>query len=174
MTRRSPFEKAIAFVTVVSLHLLILPAHGGETASLSGNVFDSTAGSAPLSGARVHVGDPESGRFYQSGRTDRDGGFTLDGLPAAEYRVAVESEGGLYVVGVPVRLAPGQARSLQLAINPQTEPPTTEDDDDGGVGFWHNPVTATLTVLGIAVALGFLIDELDDDDDDEDGSPTNP
>ncbi len=173
MTQRSRFEKAIAFVTVVSLHLLFLPAFGAQTGSLSGNVFDSTAGSAPLSGARVHVGDPESGRFYQSGRTDGEGGFTLDGLPAAEYRVAVESEGGLYVVGTPVRLAPGQARSLQLAINPQTDPPTPADAQGGG-GFWRNPVTATLTVLGIAVALGFLIDELDDDDDDEDGSPTNP
>ena len=61
MTQRSSFEKAIAFVTVVSLHVLFLPAFGAETASLSGNVFDSTAGSAPLSGARVHVGDPDSG-----------------------------------------------------------------------------------------------------------------
>jgi hypothetical protein len=175
MTQRSPFDRAIAFVTVVSLHLLFLPAFGAETASLRGHVFDSNAGSAPLSGARVHVGDPESGRFYRSGWTDGEGGFTLDGLPAAEYRVAVESEGGLYVVGTPVRLAPGQARSLQLAINPQTGPPTTQenDDDRGGGGFWRNPLTATLTVLGIAVALGFLIDELDDDDDD-DGSPTNP
>ena len=73
-----------------------------------------------------------------------------------------------------MRLAPGQSRSLHLAINARTGPQTSEEeDDDGGIGFWRNPVTATLTVLGIAVALGFLIDELDDDDDD-DGSPTNP
>ena len=53
------------------------------------------------------------------------------------------------------------------------DPPQASDDDDQDKGgFWRNPVTATLAVLGFAVLLGFLVDELDDDDDDD--SPSNP
>jgi hypothetical protein len=172
MKNRSPVDKSIAIATILSIHLLFLPVFGADTAALNGNIF-SAGDSTPLAGVRVHVGDPASGRIYQSDWTGNDGSFRVEGLPAAGYELAVEANGGLYVVGSAVQLAPGQTRDVQLAINAAADPPQGMDDDNEGQGgFWRNPVTATLTVLGFAVLLGFIVDELDDDDDDD--SPSNP
>jgi hypothetical protein len=90
-------------------------------------------------------------------------------VPASSYVLAVEADGGLYVVEVPVTLAPGQSRSVQLSLGSKLAPGASKGLKTTIV---DNPLTATLVILGGATILGLVIDEIDDDD--EPVSPTNP
>jgi hypothetical protein len=156
----------LASVLVLTVQALWIPAPAGDqTVSLAGMVVSSET-EAPLVGARLHVGDPTSGHVFTTQPTTEDGSFRLEKLPAASYRLAVEIEGGLYVVEAPVKLAPGEARSVTVAINPQSAPSPGEQQEKKkkkGAGFWNNPVTASLVIIGSATVLGLLINEGTDD-----------
>jgi hypothetical protein len=152
--------------------MLPLPA-AERSANLSGSVL-SAADSSPLVGVKLHAGDPKTGEIYSSPPTTADGKFRIEQLPAATYRVAVESEGGLYVASAPVKLAPGQAQSLTVAVNPQmADDPQSAKGKQGPAktSVWSNPGTAALIVLGASVVLGVAIDEATDDDDEIFASP---
>lgn len=164
MRRQSVLSRLTAAVTIVALQaFLVVPAQPAD-ASLHGRVLSGD--DLPLAGARVHVGNVPGERFYASGWTTDDGTFEVPDLPAAEYRLAVEVDGGLYMVSSPVVIAPGQSRSLQLAINPDNGDDATPEDEKKKKkrgGAWNNPLTATLIVLGTAIAIGLLLDAADSD-----------
>ena len=70
-------------------------------------------------------------------------------------------------------LAPGEAQNVTVAINPQTAPSPEEEQErkKKGAGFWNNPVTATLVVIGSATLLGYLIKS--GTDDESNASPSS-
>ena len=115
MTKRSFLVKALAGALVVLLPAITVPASAASTASLSGTVL-SVDDSSPLGGATVHVGDSESGTIYTSAPTNPDGNFQLEQLPAGTYELAVEMNGGLYLVESLVSLAPGASQRVHLAV----------------------------------------------------------
>ena len=170
---RSLSSRLLAAVTAIAVPMLFTPAFGEpQSASISGAVF-SAGSQLPLADARVHAGNPRTGEIFSSRVTSADGVFRMSTLPPAEYQLAVESGGGLYLVETPVSLEAGQNRNLQLAISPgksePADPPEEaekeeDDDDNGGLTIWSNPATATLILLGAAVILGFLIEDLITDD----------
>jgi hypothetical protein len=178
MKQRSLASKLVATLLVVALQGLILPLMAAEPgAKVNGSIL-SSRDDAPLAGAKLHLGDPRTGEVYSSGLSQTDGSFSIDSVPASTYEVAVESDGGLYVVDTPVKLAPGQTQSLNVAIDPQVSP-SPEDVDSkkknrGGTSVWNNPGTAALIVLGGAIVLGWIINEATDDDDEQPASPSNP
>lgn len=165
--KHSPATRVLALVLVASLQALFIPASAaGETASLEGTVISSET-DGPLPGVRLHAGDPKTGRVFTTRPTPSDGSFQLEELPAASYQLAVEIEGGLYVVESPLKLSPGQAQSVTVAINPQSAPSPEQEQEKKkkkGAGFWNNPVTAAAVVIGTATVLGLLIKEGTDDD----------
>lgn len=164
MRHRSALTRITAATTIVALQMLLVVSAEPGAASLQGHVI-ARDGESPLAGARVHVREVRGDDFFSSGWTGPDGRFEVGGLPAALYEVAVEADGGLYLVDAPLTLAPGQTRSLQLAVKPNTDTRDEEDDDDrpGAVVVrgWSNPLTATLIVLGSAIGVGVLIESLD-------------
>ncbi|HEX4823510.1 MAG TPA: carboxypeptidase-like regulatory domain-containing protein [Candidatus Polarisedimenticolaceae bacterium] len=90
-----------------------------------------------------------------------DGSFRIDGVPAGQADLAVETESGLYVVATPVSIAPGATRNLQLALGRQdTSPPPGEKKAKRAGGVWANPLYATLIVVGAAVVVGVAISAL--------------
>ena len=125
--------------------------------------------------SRVAGVDPKTGEVYTSGPSDSEGNYELTNVPASTYEVAVEADGGLYLVQSPLKLAPGQMQSVNLAVNAQmADDPAAEQEKTkrrGGTGVWNNPATAALIVIGAAVVLGLLIDAATDDDDDQPSSP---
>lgn len=156
-----------------------------EPATLSGVVVDASA-RTPIEGARLWAGDRGTGRLYPAATDPVDGGFELD-LPAATYELAVELDGGLYLAHTPVQLAPGQARAVQVAIDPtlavrraaEEEMPPAEGTQPASSELekptlWNNPLTAALVVLGAAVVVGLLIEELTDEEDEPLASPFDP
>jgi len=56
---------------------------------------------------------------------------------------------------------------VHLAVRPATTAPSPQEASEGkkGLSFWDNPLTATLIVLGAAVVVGVVVDELTDDDE---------
>jgi len=159
--RNVQVARCVAAALVVALGVPLAPMAGAATqaASLGGRVV--TAGTeAPLAGARVHVGDESASRIVTSGVTGEDGAFEVAGLPPAAYQLAVESGGGLYVVGTPLKLAPGERRSVQLAVS--QEPAAAEEKDKEKkkkslAALWNNPLVATAAVVGVAVIVGLIV-----------------
>ena len=170
MTQRSFSSRMIATGLILSLQVLFVPVFAGPgTATLTGSIL-SAGSDVPLAGAKLHAGDPKTGKIYSSEPAGADGAFTIENLPPATYEVAVESDGGLYIVQTPVKLAPGVTQNVNLAIHRQAAPNPDPDDDDG-IGFWDNPLTAALIVLGAALVVGFAVDSWTDDDPVSPASP---
>lgn len=166
MSHRGTFFRTVAALLVVALPFVFVPTvSAAEVASLSGTLFAGD-GTEPIDGAIVHAADLRTGKIYSAPASTDDGTFELSDLPAAAYELAVERDGGLYTVGAPVQLAPGQTRSVQVAINAQAAPdPGSVAKGAAKKGFWNNPLLATLTVIGSAIVVGALISEADDSDE---------
>ena len=175
MKQRGPGFKLVATVVIASLQALMIPAIAADPGSSVNGSILSAGTDAPLAGAKLHLGDPLTGEIYTSEPSDQDGNFELTNVPASTYEVAVESNGGLYLVQSPLKLAPGQAQAVNLAINPQiADDPATDEKKKkkrGGTGVWNNPATAALIVVGAAIVLGLLINAATDDDDEQPASP---
>ncbi|MCP3978572.1 MAG: carboxypeptidase regulatory-like domain-containing protein [bacterium] len=145
--------------------------------SLTGSVVWSDS-KEPLSDATVYVGDRATGEVLTSTRTTDEGSFDVSGLPASSYRLAVETGGGLYPISTAVQISPGQSRRLHVAVLRNQDLPNAQPsgNEPGGAGFtiWNNPLTASFVVIGSAVVVGLLVDELTDDEDSVSGSASLP
>ncbi len=167
------FRRLTAAALIISLQILVTPvlAQPELPASLTGRVL--RAGSdAPLPGARVHAADLTSGKIYTSAPTKSDGTFRLTDLPVSSYEVAVESAGGLYPASARINLEPGKERTIQLTVKQdKDEPKPPAPNRATKPGVWNNPLTATLIILGSAVVLGVVVDNMTKD---EASSPSAP
>jgi hypothetical protein len=165
MKKHGLTTKVLVTILVLSLQSLFIPVSAeGPSASLSGTVLSSET-QAPLQGVKLHVGDPKTGKIYSSAATGEDGGFELSELPGATYELAVESDGGLYLVGTPVTLAPGQSSNVNVAINKEmAKSPQSAAGKKGGTSIWNNPGMAAVIVVGSAFVLGALINEVTKDE----------
>jgi hypothetical protein len=172
MRERGPMRRGLAGLLAICLPAVVVPESAGAatTATLSGTVL-SAADRSPLAGARLYLGDPESGDVYPSEPTDTSGRFRVAGVPPSTYEVAVAVERGLYLVPDSVTLEGGAERTLLLAIDPQTTP-GPDDAPATGLHLWSNPLTAALLVLGSALVVGVAVENATDDEDD--ASPTEP
>lgn len=154
-------KELLTTLVIAFLPFAGIPVGAAEsTARLNGSIVHSDL-DAPLAGARLHAGDPKTGRIFSSTPAREDGSFDLSELPPSTYTLAVESQGGLYVVEAPLSLAPGMTRTLNVAVSPQAVHPDkkAKGGEAGKWGFWENPLVATLTFLGIATVVGVLIDD---------------
>ena len=173
MRTRSTLDRWLAGVLVVALQVVLVPATAAtSTAALNGSVLSGGA-SVPLPGARVHAAETRTGAVSTSSITTADGSFRLDGLPPATYSLAVESAGGLYLVGTPVHLEPGEERTVHLAVQ-ETAPSPAEAaaKTAGRLAWWNNPLFATLVVLGGAVIVGVIVNNAINDE--ATASPSSP
>lgn len=163
-------SKIAAAATIIALQLIAIPTSAQPSATLDGTVLRADR-ATPIVGAKVHLADVRSGAFVESAPTADDGSFQLDSLPGSEYRIAVEADGGLYLVPAPLALNDGETRRVVLAINPnaQLAPGSTST-----LSFRNNPVTATLLLLSGLLILGVFIDELASDNKTLLVTPTAP
>ena len=167
--------RVVAAGLLFSLHSIADPTSAGlRMAALDGTIL-SAASQAPLAGVKLHVGNPATGSIYTSGPTTADGAFTVANLPAGVFELAIETDGGLFVVETPVRLEQGEVRTVHLTVmqrSSRTATPSPGAVKKSKLTLWDNPLTAALVVVGSAFIVGLLIEELDDDEGQS--SPSGP
>lgn len=156
----SSLNKALAVALIVGVQLLVSPAPAATPpAALSGQIISAEAYD-PVPGVVVRMVDPGTGDLYTSAPTDDKGEFEIDSLPPSVYALSVQQEEGVYLAGSHVVLAPGQHRSVQVALHAKKGTgPESAQDPDYKYGVWENPWTATLLALGIAAVVGWGISE---------------
>ncbi len=163
MAQRHISARWLALAVIVSLLGPVLPAAAEPaTAALSG-VIRSAADQTPLAGARILVAQRESAELTRSEWTAADGNFSIARLDPGRYDLAVEVEGGLYLIRAPIDLMPGVRRVVQIAVGIAE----LEDDENAREPLpssWDNPATAGAIVLGLAVLIGVLVKNWTEDE----------
>lgn len=180
MSSKRTLMRITAVAVIVALQGAFIPVSAAPgLASLKGHIVSSES-STPVAGARVHVGDPKSGKIYTSAPTAADGSFSMSGLPASTYELAVESNGGLFTVSTPMTVKAGQDRDVRLAFNAAepkgsqkiTKSKRVKPASKGG--FWNNPITASVIVIGSASIIGLVVDNATKEQDEGPSSPFVP
>jgi hypothetical protein len=152
----------VALPMVLAFVLAAPPgAFSGEAGVLAGSVLPE-AGNGPTA-KTVWVGSIPA-------PVAADGSFEATGVPAGQSELAIETSEGLYVVATPIAIAPGTTRRVQLAYGGRQDssapkPAENEKKKKGG-GFWANPVTATLVIVGSAIVVGFAVNQLTESDNE--------
>jgi hypothetical protein len=168
-------RRLTALVAAVALCIASVPStSAASTAGLEGRVLESP-GNQPLGGVNVLLLDPKSEQLYTSAPTTSEGTFSVSDLPPASYHVAIQVNGGLYPVERPIALQAGQVRSVQLAVDPsaaQHQTGTETTRKRGIAALWDNPITAIFVLVGTAVVVGAIVDNIRDDD--KPASPSSP
>jgi len=169
MRVRTAIHRLLALVLASSLALSAPAAWALDgPAALSGVIRD--AARTPLAGARLWAAPTGGARLFRSEPAGPDGGFELGGLPAGPCDLAIELDGGLYVVEAPVVLVPGIKRAVQVSVgraatgplSPAAEP--TPDAGGARSSVWNNPLSAGLIVLGAAIVVGAVVKNVTDDE----------
>jgi len=161
MNSPSALNKTLAAFLIVGVQMLVSPVPAATpSAALSGQILSAEA-NAPVSGVVVRMVDPGTGDLYTSAPTDDKGEFEIDSLPAATYALSVQQEQGVYVAGTHVVLAPGEQRSVQVAVYAKKDAtgPEAVQDPEYKTSALNNPLVATLLALGIAVIVGYGMQE---------------
>ncbi len=153
---------SVILPVVLALVLAAPPgAVAGETGVLTGSVLPATD-NVPAA-KTVWVGAIPA-------PVATDGSFAATGLPAGQSELAIETSEGLYVVATPVAIAPGTTRRIQLAYGGRQDTsapkPSENEKKKKRAGFWANPLSATLIIVGSAIVLGFAINELTQSDNE--------
>jgi hypothetical protein len=172
--------KTLVVALIAAVQLVYTPAVAAPTAALSGDIISADT-RAPVSGVVVRVLDPGSGDLFTAPPTDAAGAFLFESLPPATYKMAVQQGDGVFAAPSPVVLAPGEHRSVQVALyqndkDDEAAPsPASAQSAQYKYGAWENPLTATLIALGIAVVVGVIVEEwIGSDSDRRVSSPSNP
>ncbi len=177
MIERTRIKAASPVVFLALLLSMSLPAWSAGPV-LSGQVLTLDQGNTPLAGAQVLARNTANGETYRSAATAADGSFSLEGLPAAEYDLAVEHGEGVYVMPSAMKLTPVTPQTVQLGVrtnakaNKSNRKSNAQARQGAGKSLWSNPLTATGIVLGSAIVVGVVVDEADSDDDNS--SPSAP
>ena len=161
MKKHGLIAKIVAATLVVALQALFVPVSAeSQEAALSGTVVASGSLS-PMPGVKLHAADPKTGTIYTSGVTGPDGSFEVRDLPSSTYELAVESGEVLYVVGTPVKLAPGEMQTVNVAVNSLLAPgeESTKKKNKGGTSVWNNPGVAAGIIVASAFVLGAIVNQ---------------
>ena len=142
------------------------------TATLEGTVL--APASSPLAGATVSLID-DAGTTLSSAVTASDGSFRIDGITPGRRSVSIATGGTSYDVATPITLAPGQTRSVHLALR------RAGDDDKKkkkGTGtYWTGGAKGAMiaVLVGFAAAAAVGISQAGDDSSKQpSASPSNP
>lgn len=165
---------AASVVVSLATHALTATPVTAGTASLSGLVVTNPSHSA-LEGAVVGAMDRKSALFFRSAPTDARGSFRLEGLPPGIYALAVEVDQGVFLSKSAVPLSSGESRTVQVAVSRESDPDPAGAATARSKGSpWDNPVTATLIVIGGAIVVGLLLQEVGESGEGPSVSPMSP
>ena len=163
MSERSMVVKSLSMFVILALTGAGLPIAAEEqVAGLNGVIRSHDR--SPLEGARLLMADPDTGKVYRSEPTGADGGFALTTLEPGRYDLAVEVDGGFYLVKQSLDLVAGVQRMVQVAIGERAAAGSPLAADEAQAGIWNNPFIAGGLVLGFAILAGALVKNATEDE----------
>jgi len=163
MGERSKAFKLISLAVILALTGAGFPLLAEEPAAGLRGVIRAHDRS-PLEGARLLAAEPDSGEVYRSEPTAADGSFVLAELAPGSYDLAVEVEGGFYLVKQSLELVGGVQREVQVAVAAPAAAGSTLPADEAQAGMWNNPFIAGGLVLGFAILVGALVKNATEDE----------
>jgi hypothetical protein len=168
MTQRSVMARLLASVAIAALPAAWIPTPAEPLAAGLTGVIRG-ADRTPLAGARLLAAHTAKGRVYRSAPSSNEGSFTLSELEPGSYALAVETDGGVYLVRDSLPLVAGVQRTVQISVGAEPfsdgESPVAGHASAGqAANIWNNPLSAGALVLGIAIVVGVLINNATDDE----------
>src|SRR5712691_7737814 len=112
-------ERVLALLLTSAVGTFGLPAFAGASPALVSGTILRTGSGDPVKGAVLKLAHRPDSKIFESARTDAKGRYSLSGLPSGSYDLAVETDGGLYLVGAPFALQPGERRTMSLSVRPE-------------------------------------------------------
>ena len=114
-------SKPVATLLIFSIILLYSPhflkARDSGTGSLIGFVYDKD-GTTPLEGAVVKLRSVSNAAVHESGKTDKLGIFTIEGIEEGLYVLGVSSEKGDFNAESFVGIRAGETATVSVALKP--------------------------------------------------------
>ncbi len=171
---------ALALWLTLCLGFAPVLAAPAAAAQVSGRIFQADL-SRPASGLSVTATPEGAKEPVASTVTNDDGRFRFASLPAGDYLIIFQNEGGQALAASKVSAVAGEKQSVTLAL-PAIAPGETatpegeENKKRRGLWAWiSTPAGAVLTAVVAAVVIGVAVDQATDDDEDEpDLSPQQP
>src|SRR5262245_52638297 len=179
MVRQELIKRSVALLLAIAVGSFGLPVIAAPaSAGLSGRILHAGSG-APLNGAVVKLSRRADKKIYESQKSAQDGSYAVASLPSGDYDLAIEAEGGVFVVNAPVELQPGEQRQVSFSIKPDKPAGAAADEPPSGsaasgetkpaeeakttpppkqkTSVWRKPWFGALVVLGTAVAVGAVV-----------------
>jgi hypothetical protein len=153
---------------LLATSLAVYSTHAAEsTGSVAGRVIAPRDRPAPT---KLWIAPSGAGAQPMTVPIAPDGTFHATAVPAGTVELAIENSEGLFAVTTPIAIAPGTTRSLQLALGGRQDssdvpPPADAKKKKRPGGVWANPLYATLIVVGSAIVVGVLVNELTQSND---------
>ena len=167
MRKRSTSLSARLLLAVLSLSLLLMPlAHTSAAAaggSVTGSVTDPRG--AVVVGATVTVLDAASGQKLAEAKTDAQGRYRLEGLPAGSYVVVITAAGFKEARREQVAVADDKSSSLDVRLEVALDPGAAVTVSAGGLKPNGDPVYKALRAGGdtrdFTVATAYSVNSLE-------------
>lgn len=150
-TRRLVASALIAALAAAGVPAFAAPSQPQPSASLTGTVFSGDL-ATPLPGATVVATDARGARVA-SAPTGADGAFTIAGMTAGRWGLALETPDGSFAVATPITLAPAETKGVHLALRGKNDGDKDDKDDKKPAGYWTTGGKASM----IAVLVGFVV-----------------
>ena len=129
----------------------------GTLASWGGRVFQPDR-TAPRAGVVIELIGDEGQRRLRSEPTRSDGAFTLEGVPAGEYALQVDTPEGVFVSSEPVELQAGRNAPMALALEARPFD-AKQEHGFGGEGSRRTEIIWAGVVSLFALGIYFLVTE---------------
>lgn len=170
------WKRGLAATLVVATAGALSPAFAAPAparASISGTVLGADA-ATPLVGATVVALDA-AGTRERSSPTGADGAFVIPGVVPGPCALTLETQdGATYPIATPLVLAPGESRSVHVALKGKDDDKKKKKKggayvEDGGKGLG-----AMIAVLVGFVAAGAVAIDKSNDEAQQPASPSSP
>jgi hypothetical protein len=173
------YEKVLAMFLAFAIGSFGLPVFASPApAILSGKILRTGTGD-PVQGAVVKLNHRSEGKIYSSTQADAQGAYSLSDIPAGTYDLAIETDGGLFLVNAPVSLTSGEKREASFSLQPKKgaaegetggtagkEPAADAKDSKkkAATPWYRSGWFGTAVVVGSAVILGAVLSSSDNDE----------
>ena len=169
-------RKSIACLLVAALSAAAVPSRAAQatpTATVAGTVI-SAGHAAPVAGAVVVVRDA-SGNAISSEPTAADGAYAVTGIAPGVETLSLQTRDGAYAIDTPITLAPGESRTVHLAMRAESDDDKKKKKGAAAVPPSGSAIAAmVVTIVGFAGMAALAIDSSKNDQNKPPASASNP